>query len=119
MSALMVKEKRLKDYFNKRWQAILKNLDTLCTVSDSEALHDLRLNAKKVKGLTDLLKSSSKHPKNFSTKLIRPLFQQTGAIRIADLNLKTLKEYQFQNKNLELEQNSIIDRGYKLLSIEQ
>lgn len=108
----MVKKKRLKKYFDKRWKGLKGELKTLKKSPDDEALHELRLSAKKIKAMVALLKETSKKGHKFSTKSIKPLFQQTGAIRTARLNLKTIRDHQVNNRTLQLFLNDIVNYEY-------
>src|SRR2546423_393256 len=111
---MRVKKKKIKKYLDKRWKGMLHNLDILAEILDDEAIHDLRLHSKKVKAISAILKSGSKN-KNFSTKAVKPLFQQTGAIRTANLNLQIIKKYQINHKGIVNEQRKIINEAYSIL----
>ena len=111
----MVLKKKLQSYFNKRCKGILKNLALVSISKDTEAIHELRLEQKKIKAIASLLKQADKN-KNFSTKVLKPMVKVTGIIRMAEMNLKILHDHEFTNLNLEREQNSIIENGYTLIS---
>lgn len=108
----MVKKKRLKKYLDKRWKDLKDDLKTLRKTPDDEALHELRLSAKKIKAMVSLLKATAKNGHKFSTRQVKPLFQQTGAIRTARLNLKTLRDHQINNRTLQMLLNDVINYEY-------
>ncbi|HEU0065036.1 MAG TPA: CHAD domain-containing protein [Flavisolibacter sp.] len=87
-------------------------LKTLKKCPDDDALHELRLNAKKIKAIVSLFKSTgSKH--KLSTKSIKALFQQAGDIRTAKLNLKKIRDNHINNRPLQLFLTDIINYEYK------
>jgi len=94
----------------------LKNLAILSMSRDPEAINELRLEVKKIKAIATLLKQSGKN-KDFSTRLLKPLMHDSGIIRLAELNLKILRDHEFRNVNLEREQNGIIENGYVQISV--
>ncbi|HYC29236.1 MAG TPA: hypothetical protein VEB42_10475, partial [Chitinophagaceae bacterium] len=87
---------------------MLESLSVLATSPDPEAVHALRLHAKKVRAielLTDV------HKQHYCAPL-KPIIQQAGEIRAAELNLQILKDHAYVNPALEQElQNTIVD-GY-------
>jgi CHAD domain-containing protein len=112
----MVKRKRLDKYLNKRWDTILDHLKTLKRNHDQDAVHDLRLNAKKIKALFNLLKKASHNRKAFSSKKIKPLFKHAGNIRTADIHIKTLQENRLDYSCLIKEQRCIMEHEYEKLA---
>src|SRR5436305_6629741 len=108
----MLQKKRLRKYLNKRWEGLKNELKTLKKCPDDDALHELRLNAKKIKAIVSLFKSTSRKHK-LSTKSIKPLFQQAGAIRTAKLNLKTVRDNHINNRTLQLFLTDIINYEYQ------
>jgi CHAD domain-containing protein len=111
----MLQKKRLRKYLNKRWKGLKNELKTLKKCPDNDALHELRLSAKKIKAIVSLLKSTGKKYK-LSTKQIKPLFQQAGAIRSAKLNLKTIRDNHINNRTLQLFLTDIVNYEYQDLS---
>jgi CHAD domain-containing protein len=104
----MLKKKKLKKFIRKnirktRW--LLKTLKGV--VLEKEVLHDLRVQNKKLKSLTQLLKSIY-NKKNYSTKAASPLFKLAGKIRTAQLILQQLEHYHIQNEKIDQEQNACI-----------
>lgn len=109
----MIRKKRLKKYLSNRWRGMINNLSTLSISNDSEALHKLRLDAKKIMTIA-LLLDIHKH------NLFRPLkviMQHAGNIRMAELNLQTFKDNDYHNPVLERELAGIIEKGYILMCI--
>ncbi len=109
----MIRKKRLKEYLNTRWRGMIKNLSTLSVANDCEAIHDLRLHAKKIMTIAMLL-NIYKH------NVFRPMkviMQHAGNIRMAELNLQTLKDNDYHNPFLEKELEGIIEKGYILICI--
>jgi CHAD domain-containing protein len=104
----MIHKTRLEKYLAKRWKGMLESLSVLSTSPDPEAIHVLRLHAKKVKAI-ELL--SDVHKQHYSAPL-KPIIQQAGDIRAAELNLQTLKGHAYGNPALEQELQTSIDEGY-------
>ena len=111
----MVKKKQLSKFLHKRWDAIADTMNHICEVCNQETLHQIRVNAKKIKALLQLLNACSKHEKTFSAKRLKGLFHHAGEIRTAQLNEAMFTEYQLPCNNLKEEQHSIIVHESKVL----
>ena len=86
----------------------MDSLSVLAASPDREALHDLRLHAKKIKAI-ELLADL---PKHYSNEKLRPIIQEAGDTRAAELNLQTLRKYGYQNLLLEQELNATAEEGF-------
>ena len=62
----MIHKTRLKKYLAKRWKGMLDNLSVLSSSPDPEAVHALRLHAKKVRAI-ELL--SDRHKQHYTASL--------------------------------------------------
>jgi len=106
----MAKTKKIHKFLNDQWGEMRDNLDALCLEWNSDKLHDLRMNAKKIKAAINLLKNCAGHKKKFSIKKLKELFDHAGEIRTAQLNAEALHENHIQNDKFEKDQNEIIER---------
>ena len=88
-----------------------ENLSILSISPDSEALHQLRLHAKKIRTI-ELLSELHKHHFTAPLKL---MVQQAGDTRSAELTLQTLEKFDYQNGALKQELNAIAGRGYEAM----
>src|SRR5688572_29448515 len=104
----MIHKTRLKKYLAKRWKGMLESLSVLSTLPDPEAIHALRLHAKKVKAIELLSDIQRQH----HSAPLKPIIQQAGTIRTAELNLQTLKGHTYSNPALEQELQASIKDGY-------
>jgi CHAD domain-containing protein len=111
----MVSKKRIRTYFAKRWNKLFKNFRAIQQSPDADSVHDLRVEAKKLKAFSALLNQANGRAGHLSIKQMKPLIRQTGVIREAELHLKTLYEYEFGSNGLEQEQKECIKNGYALL----
>ena len=108
----MIAKQRIKKYLDKRWKGMIESLTVLSTSADREAIHDLRLHAKKIRTIECLADVRKQH----LTAPLKPLIQQSGEIRAAELNLKTFKDFSYNNPKLEMDLLSIIASGYAYIS---
>ncbi len=115
----MVKKKQLNKFLHKRWNAIACSMNNICVETDKETLRQIRVNAKKIKALAQLLKACSKHNHSFSVKPLKDLFHHIGEIRTAQLNAAMVKEYELQSNGFEKEQDAIIQKESKVLCEKQ
>lgn len=104
----MIRKKKSRRFFNKKWKAIDSNFNNLCGVWDTEKLHQLRVNAKKIKALAKLYQACSTHGKSFDIKQLQELFHTAGNIRLAELNIETLNKYGSENAALIQQQKELI-----------
>lgn len=107
----MLNRKRLRKYLDKQLKEMQDNLGEMSKETDKEKLHDLRLHAKKVKAVSGFLKDATGNKSRYSIKEIKELFDTAGEIRVAQLNLKTLKEHEITNETFEKTQRDIIEQG--------
>ena len=111
----MVKRKRLRNYLDKQFNGMKENLNQVSEVMDDDKLHDLRLNAKKVKAVSGFLKESLNDKKKYSVKELSELFHITGDIRTAQLNLKAVEDYEIKSEAFKKEQIDVIKNDSKEL----
>jgi CHAD domain-containing protein len=108
----MLRKKHLRHYFNGKWKNLAGISKKLEKGPDSDLIHDLRLQVKKIKAVTELLKSGGKHPKNFSVSEIKPMFKDAGTIRTAEMHLKQLKEAGLEHPDVRKELMAETINGY-------
>jgi CHAD domain-containing protein len=111
----MVSKKRIRTYYAKRWKKLSKNFRAVQQSPDSDSVHDLRVETKKLRAVAALLNQTNGRAGNLSIKQMKPLIRQTGAIREAELHLKTLYECEFGMNGLEKEQKDCIKNGYAII----
>jgi CHAD domain-containing protein len=109
----MIRKKRLKKYLNNKWSGMIKNLSTLSISNDREAIHELRLDGKKIMTIAVLLNI---HKSNLF-KSLKMIMKHAGNIRMAELNLQTLKDNDYHAPGLTKELEAIIEKGYILICI--
>ena len=88
----------------------MESLSVLSTSRNSEALHDLRLDAKKAKAIEFLTDGQ-----NHYTQPLKAVVQEAGNTRAAELNLQTLSQFGYRNPALEQELNAVVENGYETL----
>lgn len=108
----MVSKKWIQAYVTKRRERVLKNFGDICLSPDPEAVHDLRVEAKKIKAIAPLLAPAE--DRNF-LKPIKPLIRKTATIREAELHLQTLLEYELADQRLQQELEANIQNSYGLI----
>jgi CHAD domain-containing protein len=111
----MLKAGKQEKYFRKRYQSLLSHLHAFYAFSDTEELHRVRVEIKKMKALFSLDEKKEKS-KKFKTqfKPIKKVFSQAGKIRAAQVNLELLDRYGIVNGEIEKEQTGIlIDQSEK------
>lgn len=111
----MIHKKRLRKYLDKQLAGIQNNLKDMHEVVDKEKLHDLRLNAKKVKAVSSFLKESLPDENKYSVKQVKEIFHTAGEIRTAQLNVETLEEQHIKNETFLKNQREVIERDGALL----
>jgi CHAD domain-containing protein len=90
-----------KDYFKERIKGVADNLSHFVKDQNLEALHQMRVEAKKAHSLLKLQVFSD--PDNKTIKYftpIRKIFRQAGLIREAQLNLENLDSIQIQDEKM-------------------
>src|SRR3954469_19563212 len=106
----MAKTKTIQKFLNKQLYEMRSTLNAFCTADDTtQLLHDLRLNAKKTKAVVSMINHTLVTEKKLSIKKLKRLFDHAGKIRTAQLNIKALNENNIANRELEKEQNIIIE----------
>lgn len=90
----MLSKKRQKKYLSKKEKKWLLQLHLFSESGDPEAIHQLRLNVKKVKAFVQMMKACS--DKRIAKDLgpLKKMFRQAGKIRDAGNSLKLLGEFQ-------------------------
>jgi CHAD domain-containing protein len=111
----MLSKEKMLDYCDKRWEGIAVQLKILSETKDPEAIHKLRLEVKKIRALSVLLREISGNVKLFSTKSLKSVFQLAGRIRLAELNLKILSDFNFSQPALEEDEKKLAALGYELI----
>jgi CHAD domain-containing protein len=104
----MISPKKLNNFFDERFEGIINSLNELCTRWDTETLHQLRVNAKKIKAVTELLHRSANDNKVFKTPELKALFKNAGNIRTAELHLEIFKQNNITDAGLIEAQKNII-----------
>src|SRR5665213_3812375 len=114
----MLDEQQQKKYFKKRWKLLFSHLRAFSEFGDTEELHRVRVEIKKMKALFSLVKNKSranKFKKHF--KPVQKLFEQAGKIRTAQVNLELLDHFHISNLQVEKAQiNLLINASEKLYS---
>jgi len=90
----MLSKKRQKKYLSKKEKKWLIQLHVFSESGDPEAIHQLRLNVKKVKAFVQMMKACS--DKRIARDLgpLKKMFRQAGKIRDAGNNIRLLGEFQ-------------------------
>jgi CHAD domain-containing protein len=90
----MLSKKRQKKYLSKKEKKWLLQLHVFSESGDPEAIHQLRLNVKKVKAFVQMMKACSdkRIVKDFGP--LKKMFRQAGKIRDAGNSIKLLNEFQ-------------------------
>lgn len=107
----MLKKKKQDEYFKKRWNSVLFHLQAFREYGDTEELHRVRVDIKRMKALL-LLDEKQFEGKKFQHhfKRITELFKQAGKVRTAQVNLELMDHYQITNEKTEKEQTEILVR---------
>lgn len=103
-----------KDYLKERITGVADNLSHFVKDQNPEALHQMRVEIKKVNSLLRLQVFAN--PKSKTVYCFRPvkkLFKQAGLIREAQLNLENLESIQVKDEKLELLIQTIIGKETK------
>jgi CHAD domain-containing protein len=107
----MLKRSNQKAYFTKRWKSIYAHLCAFQEYADTEELHRVRVEIKKLKALL-LLDEKQFEKKKFQShfKLIDKLFDQAGKVRTAQMNLELMNQYGITSGKTDKEQTAILIR---------
>lgn len=89
----MLSKKKQKKFLSKKEKDWLTQLRVFGESGDPEALHQLRLDVKKVKAFVQMVKACSdkRAPKDFG--LLKKMFRQAGKIRDANNSLQLLEHF--------------------------
>ncbi len=101
-------KKELKKLFEKMEKPVKNFLET----GDQEALHQFRVEVKKLKAMLILCSAESKNQhllKNF--KPVKTVFKKAGKIRNAHINLKLAEKYNLQDAGFKNQQQKTLDKG--------
>ena len=101
---MLIQEKQ-NEYFNKRFQCLLKHLNAFSSSKDPADLHKFRLEIKKTNALISLLSAHSGNNKIKSHfKPVRRIFKFAGKIRDLQLNLAFIENRQLYDEAFYKEQ---------------
>jgi len=89
----MLTKKRQKKYLTKKEKDLLVQLHAFSESGDSEALHRLRLDLKKVKAFVQMVKECTAKRASKDMDLLKKLFRQAGKIRDAGNMLQLLERF--------------------------
>jgi CHAD domain-containing protein len=104
----MISRKKFMNFFDERFEGIIHSADELSSAWNKETLHQLRVNAKKVKAVAGLLQECSGEKKAFKTRELKALFKHAGNIRTAELHLETFAQNNITVDSLVESQTNII-----------
>ena len=90
----MLSKKRQKKYLSKKEKKWLIQLHVYSESGDPEAIHQLRLNVKKVKAFVQMMKACSDKRIVRDLGPLKKMFRQAGKIRDAGNNIRLLSEFQ-------------------------
>jgi CHAD domain-containing protein len=111
----MLKKKKQEKYFNKHWESMFTHLYNFCVAQNSEELHKLRVEIKKLGALFMLLevcKWNKKDMKKFSKYFnpVKKVFKSAGKIRNAHINLQLINKFKTENSEFKNKQNEILQK---------
>ncbi len=114
----MLERKRQVNYFRKRWESLFSHLHAFADYGDTEELHRVRMEIKKIKALFSLQKNrvdGKNERKHF--KPICKLFDKAGKIRVAQINLELMHRFRITNSPLEkIQTHTLVGESEKLHS---
>lgn len=112
----MIKKKKLKKWIEKRVQVISDHLTAYCTVRrDEEDLHKIRVEIKKLRALIYMFRNLNSNRHKSEKNLLKELFQHTGRIRDAQLQLHFISELHIEDPGFIYEELKCKEREEKLL----
>ena len=111
----MISKRKLISYFNKRRSSIYKNSRALQAKMESERLHDLRLDLKKLKALNDLLISTGRVRGLTYSRPLKNFFKHIGRLRTAEINLNMFREFQYSHAGIEKDLHYLMQNEYEIL----
>ncbi|MBV6440933.1 MAG: CHAD domain-containing protein [Haliscomenobacteraceae bacterium CHB4] len=87
----MLKKGRQRAHFNEVWQSMLAHLLAFYETQDPEALHQFRVQVKKIKAMSLFWQDNARSKE---LKALRSIFRHAGNIRSAWINLCFFDQYQ-------------------------
>lgn len=83
----MLKKEKQEKYLSKRWKALTEQAGLFCQTLSQDALHDFRVEIKKIRAIINFLQkcSSGKIPQTQADNL-KAIFKQAGHIRSAHIS---------------------------------
>jgi len=97
-----MKRKQEQQYVDKHWKSMKSNLKDYLSTGNQEALHDFRLEVKKMRAFL-VLQPNNKLFKDF--KPVKKIFKHAGDIRNIFLNLELGQQHQVDDENFVLQQH--------------
>jgi CHAD domain-containing protein len=106
-----LKKERLQKKFRKKWGALLTHLQNFSKKQESQEIHQMRIEIKKIIAITTLAESCAKGL-DFSGPLkpIISLFKRAGKLRDGFVHLELINRFQKSNATLKNEQGSQIKK---------
>lgn len=106
----MITRERLNKFIRKRCHEIGRQVKVFCSTRDGEALHLLRVEAKKLRAVLALVHDcTSRH--HLTAKGLKEVYKAAGAIRTAQINLAVVQDLGLENKDFAAEQQRVIEEG--------
>jgi CHAD domain-containing protein len=104
--------KQLKSYAKKRFKNLKQDLKSYGHLQDTEALHRIRVEIKKIKVLINLINFSVKKFKGHQHFVpLRTIFRKAGEIRQPEVLYKLLLLYQIENvSDAQIPKSKVMDR---------
>jgi len=109
-----MKRKHEQQYVDKHWKAMKSDLKNYLSTGDQEALHDFRVEVKKMRAFL-VLQPNNKLTKDF--KPVKKIFKHAGDIRNIFLNLELGQRHHVDDENFVLQQHLQLEQtinGFKL-----
>jgi CHAD domain-containing protein len=107
-----MKVKQETKYLDKEWAQMNAHLKLFLETGDQEALHQFRVQIKKLRAMLDLFENTSKqHNLLKQFKPVRKIFKYAGNIRDAYTNLQLSAKYELNNEGFASGQQRIIEEG--------
>lgn len=108
----VVKKKEAQKELNKRFKKMYKPVKNFVETVDQDALHQFRVQVKKLKAMLILCSAESKNRnllKDF--KPVKKVFKKAGEIRNAHINLKLAEKYQLDDAAFKKQQQKALDES--------
>jgi CHAD domain-containing protein len=105
-------KKEEKEYFDKEWKEMKASLQGFLETGSQDALHDFRVQVKKLRAFLMLADSIDDRPKLIRHfKPVRKIFKKAGDIRNAHINLKLARTYKIESDAFVLEQDQLMQQA--------